>query len=105
MGVINSLVRNSRQASRLRILALAPVGAEASFMSYLECHSLHPVLTVRAANDSAADTTATLRVGGFKGRIKARVAGGFNLAGAWALGDSQLLATHATGYRSSCASM
>jgi hypothetical protein len=77
VGVLNSLLKNSKQASRLRILALAPVGAEASFKSYLECHGLHPAQTIHATND----TTSTLRIAGFKGRIKARVAGGFNLAG------------------------
>ena len=61
VGVVNSVMANSAQASRLRILALAPAGLEKAFRAYLTCHGLEPV----KSRPSEEDDGATLRVAGF----------------------------------------
>ena len=61
VGVVNSVVANSKQPTRLRILALAPAGLESSFRSYLKCHALRPQKE-KFSNDQ---TGPVVRVTGF----------------------------------------
>ena len=76
VGVVNSVVANSAQASRLRIFALAPAGLERPFRKYLKCHGLTPAKALtndeveEDAGDAAIGGGAQLRVRGFSsGRV------------------------------------
>ena len=70
VGVVNSVVANSAQASRLRIFALAPAGLERPFRKYLKCHGLSPAKALTNAEEAEADAGAQLRVRGFSsGRV------------------------------------
>jgi hypothetical protein len=42
VGVVNSVVANTAQPERLRILALSPAGREGALRAYLRCHGLRP---------------------------------------------------------------
>ena len=61
IGVINSVVANSAQSSRLRILALAPDSLKDAFRTHLKCHGLRPI--TEAFSD--AQPGPVVRVAGF----------------------------------------
>ncbi len=67
VGVVNSLIANTANPSRLRIVALAPAGLEEKFCDYLRCQGLKPERG-KAGGPSGAGPSArhrSVRVLGF----------------------------------------
>ena len=73
VGVVNSVVANTAQPARLRILALAPAGREEAFRRYLRCHGLQPAAATAVGGAGGGDGSdgslqgPVLRVAGFSG--------------------------------------